>query len=178
MVRCGFSLLAYEPLRYSYGSRSRLFNLNLKADSATFRHGGRLMSWFLAWLLFNVLFGVWRLWIASRPTKDAVSRERWHSPSKACHPHPTAAVESTGGARPRSFAKEENMWTVIVVFLATQTSLTVPGYTSVEKCSAARAEHHSRWPSAISPFTQIACMFNSAEIRTLTVSGQLADYPS
>jgi hypothetical protein len=30
------------------------------------------------------------------------------------------------------------MWTMIVVFLATQTSLTVPGYTSVEKCSAAR----------------------------------------
>jgi len=27
---------------------------------------------------------------------------------------------------------------MIVVFLATQTSLTVPGYTSVEKCSAAR----------------------------------------
>jgi hypothetical protein len=30
------------------------------------------------------------------------------------------------------------MWTIIVIFLATQTSLTVPGYTSVEKCSAAR----------------------------------------
>jgi len=32
------------------------------------------------------------------------------------------------------------MWTIIVVFLATQTSLTVPGYTSAEKCSAARKD--------------------------------------
>ena len=37
-----------------------------------------------------------------------------------------------------SFARDGKMWTMIVVFLATQTSLTVPGYTSVDKCSAAR----------------------------------------
>jgi hypothetical protein len=30
------------------------------------------------------------------------------------------------------------MWTMIVVFIVTQTSLTVPGYTSVDKCSKAR----------------------------------------
>jgi hypothetical protein len=30
------------------------------------------------------------------------------------------------------------MWTMIVVFLATQTTLTIPGYTSVQNCSAAR----------------------------------------
>lgn len=36
--------------------------------------GGRLMSWFLAWLLLNVLFGVWCLWVASRPIKNEVSR--------------------------------------------------------------------------------------------------------
>lgn len=32
------------------------------------------------------------------------------------------------------------MWTMVVVFLATQTSLTIQGYTSVEKCSVARKE--------------------------------------